>query len=161
MDYDWKWGGAYGGGYGAFHMYGYLDVLDDNGSGYRLLIRQGDGNNANDTNAVIQLYRRDNWVVTDLLGSSAGYNEAGWASRGLSGPNLKRVTYAYDPATQMFTVSADLNGDGKLEQLMSVSDTALVNLNLTKVYIGAEGFQAAERFTLDNVSITQMHTLAE
>ena len=58
-------------------------------------------------------------------------------------------------------VLADLNGDGKLEQLMSVSDTALVNLNLTKVYIGAEGFQAAERFTLDNVSITQMHTLAE
>lgn len=159
MDYDWKWGGSYSGGYGAYHQYGYMDVLDPNGNGYRLMVRQGNGNNASYTNQVIQLYRRDAWTVTDLLGSSAGYNQPGWASRSLSGPDLKRVTYAYEPSTQTFTVSADLDGDGKLEQLISVTDTGLAHQDLTSVYIGAEGFQAAERFTLDNVRVSQLHML--
>ncbi len=158
MDYDWRWGGSISGGYGTYNLYSYLDILDANGSGYRLKVHQGDSNNSNYVDKVLEVYRRDNWTVTDLLGSSAGYNEPGFKSQSQSAPDLKRVTYAYEPSTGTFTVKADLDRDGILEQLIQVSDTSSANLDLNKVYIGAEGFSATEGFVVDNVRIDQLHT---
>lgn len=158
IDYDWKWAGDASVGYGYYYMYGYMDILDADGNGYRLKIHQGDQNNANNTGQVLELYRRDNWAVTTLLGTSAGYNEAGWQTRGLSGPDLKRIVYAYEPSTETFSVYADPDRNGELDLMMQVADIGSAHLDLNKVYIGAEGFTATERFTIDNVRIDQLHT---
>lgn len=157
MDYDWKWGGNISPAYGYYYMYSYLDILDDTGTGYRLKIHQGDSNTPSNQDKVLELYRRDNWSTLTLLGSSAGYNEAGWASRGLSGPILKRIAYEYEPSTQTLSIYADPDGDGQLNLMLQVSDLGTPHQNLTKVYIGAEGFSASERFTLDNVRVDQLH----
>tara|TARA_Y100001933_G_scaffold265260_1_gene338622 strand:+ start:9391 stop:12930 length:3540 start_codon:yes stop_codon:yes gene_type:complete len=158
IDYDWKWAGDPSVGYGYYYMYGYMDILDADGNGYRLKIHQGDHNNANNTNKVLELYRRENWAVTTLLGTSAGYNEPGWQSRGLSGPDLKRIVYAYEPSNETFSVYADPDRNGELDLMMQVADIGSAQLDLDRVYIGAEGFTATERFTLDNVRIDQLHT---
>ena len=96
--------------------------------------------------------------MTTLLGTSAGYNEPGWQSRGLSGPDLKRIVYAYEPSNETFSVYADPDRNGELDLMMQVADIGSAQLDLDRVYIGAEGFTATERFTLDNVRIDQLHT---
>ena len=159
FDFDWAWGGVAGGvSYGFSNRLGYVDLLDENDSGYRLKIRQGNSNNTAYDNQIMRLYRMDLGVET-FLGQSAGYNMPGWKTRSLTGPDLKRVKLMHDPSSQQLTVCADLDHNGVMEVLLQVVDpyTAFTQLDrLQFMGIGYGGSQ--DRFTVDNVRINQLHT---
>jgi hypothetical protein len=89
LDYDWRWGGfSNGGGNGALRFA--VDVVNDEGDGYRLLMRQdGDvyihqvNDNVVESNCLREIYLPD-------------YCQCGWQSAGLSAPRWKTIGFNWD-----------------------------------------------------------------
>ncbi len=89
---------------------------------------------------------------TMISGAGSGYNTAGWKSRGLSSPDLKRVRLAYDADTHMLSAYRDVNGDGDLDDAgdLVASATDFTYTTFTRITIMGR-WDSTVRPHVDNV----------
>lgn len=154
FNYDWQWGGNLSSGSGTYNCVIQADVVDASNNGYRVCVHQGTGSadpSPND-NKLIEVFKVTAGVATLVVGGQGrGYNQAGWSTRGLTAPDLKKVKFVRDAFTKQLSIYRDVGaGD---EQIVTVSDESYVSFS--KLVMTAKGFGNNERPAIDNISITR------
>lgn len=117
--------GIGGGGSGPTSVMGGLDLLDAAGTGYRIVMRAGDSNAADNNaagNSVILIYTVTAGVVSPtLLASGQGFSAPGWGQQAGGVQQWRALDIAWNAGT--LTIKTDLTLDGTLET--SITKTGL------------------------------------
>lgn len=150
FDYDWRWGGNSSSEYGAYSISIDMDLLNASNNGYRVRVHQGNSNAVGNTDKVCEIFEITGGGAT-LLAQGAGYNEPGWNTRSLSGPDLKSIRFSWEKASGRLQVFRN-TGTG-LEVVASASDTS--TQSFSKIVFTANGFTSSERPNLDNIEVTE------
>ncbi|EIP98015.1 hypothetical protein OpiT1DRAFT_02465 [Opitutaceae bacterium TAV1] len=145
FDYDWRYGG--GPGYGSHNLTIDCDMLDASDNGYRVRVRQGNGNNPANDDTIISIYRLDAGIAT-LLAHGPGYNQQGF---GNGDPALKRIRFRRDGIDTRNNLRVDDGAGGGAFATIIVTDTS--HDTFDKMAITVRGYGATERPLLDNIGI--------
>lgn len=153
FDYDWRWGGNSTHGYGSYGLIIDCDVTDHAGNGYRLRVRQGNGNNPANDNSVLGLYKLTAGIDTLIPGAQGpGYNQSGFAN---GSPRLKHLRFRRDKTNNKLSVESDPDGDGILTTLSGVDAT---HDAFTRVVFTARGYGNGEQPLIDNITLADVRT---
>lgn len=154
FDYEWGWGGNVNPDYGFKYINSFVDILDANSDGYRLITHQGDSNDP--AYNINTLHTMSAGVQGSQIASGDGYNEPGWMPNG--SPRYKRMILHYDDANKRISLYADPDRDGTMS-LMLQYDNVPATLDITELRLGggANSFNGSLKLQLDNIRFDHQH----
>lgn len=148
LDFDsaWQFGGNTSVPYGNYSLSSGVDLLNSSNNGYRILLSQGNSNNAANNNQITRIYKVTAGVASSTpLATGPGYNKAGSST-----PNFSHVRVERDATSGAISVYEDIDGDGEYTIVARAVDTSYSSFSKLDLVVGNVNTSEGARF--DNIT---------